>query len=102
MTAAVADCFSALKSSPKKSRDSVFNKYGDLPILRSFNLSNEHTIIGPVSFVASVSFHSSDSRQCFPRVILPVSHQDLIMPKMERPPISSDFSQYSFLANQSM
>ena len=38
MTAAVADCFSALKSSRKKSPYCVFNKLGDLPILRSFNL----------------------------------------------------------------
>ena len=35
MIAAVADCFSALKSSRKKSPDCVFNKLGDLPILGS-------------------------------------------------------------------
>ena len=38
MIAAVADCFSALKSSRKKPPDCVSYKYGDLPILWSFNL----------------------------------------------------------------
>ena len=38
MIAAVADCFSALKSSRKKSPNCVSYKYGDLPILWSFNL----------------------------------------------------------------
>ena len=38
MIAAVAGCFSALKSSRKKYPDCVSYKQGDLPILWSFNL----------------------------------------------------------------
>ena len=43
--AAVADCFSASKSSRKKSPDSGFNKWGDLPVLWPSNLEALHTSI---------------------------------------------------------
>ena len=45
VTAADADCFSALKSSRKKSPDSVFDKWRDLPILWPSNLEALKTLL---------------------------------------------------------